>query len=102
MKSRQDKDPTVTLNTQELEAKLDEIERTMGAETARPFRLLLGWVLRLQGMLDGKNVTITRLRKMIFGASTERTRHVEAQQDPNSIASAEMAVEEAKRSDASG
>ena len=97
MKSQPDEDQPVTLNTQELEAKLDEIERVMGAETAQPFRWLLGWVLRLQQLIEARNVTISRLRKMIFGASTEHTRHVEARQDPQAAAGEETAAAEDAR-----
>lgn len=84
MKSKRDEEKAVNLDTQELEAKLDEIERVMGAETARPFRLLLGWMLRLQELLDRKKITIARLRNMIFGSSTERTRSLESPHDGNS------------------
>lgn len=63
----------IELDYDDLQAKLNQIEATMGAELARPFRQLLGWYATLVELLRAKTISIQRLRKMIFGSSTERT-----------------------------
>jgi hypothetical protein len=66
----------VELDLQDLEAKLGQIEQSLGTETARPFRILLSWYLTLLGLIQKKNTTIGRLRRLLFGTRTERTRDV--------------------------
>lgn len=66
----------VELDEADLESKLDQIEAALGAEMAKPFRLLLGWYACLLGLLREKKLSIRRLQKMLFGASTERTSSV--------------------------
>lgn len=66
----------VELDAEQLEAKLNQIERVMGEETARPFRLLLRWYLALLRLIEEKNTSLNRLRRLLFGARTERTRDV--------------------------
>jgi hypothetical protein len=63
----------IELDYDDLQAKLNQIEAAMGAELARPFRQLLGWYATLVELLRAKTISIQRLRKMIFGSSTERT-----------------------------
>jgi hypothetical protein len=62
----------VELDAQQLEAKLDQIEQVMGHETARPFRTLLSWYLKLLTIIQLKNTSIARLRQLLFGKKTER------------------------------
>lgn len=66
----------VELDVQQLETQLDRIEREMGEDTARPFRLLLGWYLSLLRLIEKKNTSLGRLRRLLFGHRTERTRDV--------------------------
>ncbi len=66
----------IELDEADLESKLDQIEAALGAEMAEPFRLLLGWYACLLGLLREKKLSIRRLQKMLFGASTERTSNV--------------------------
>ena len=66
----------VELDVEQLEAKLDQIERALGEETARPFRILLGWYLSLLRLIEQKNTSIRRLRRLLFGPRTERTDEV--------------------------
>jgi transposase len=66
----------IELDEADLESKLDQIEAVMGAEMVQPFRLLLRWYARLLGLLREKKLSIRRLQKMLFGASTERTSSV--------------------------
>jgi transposase len=73
---REPKPEIVELDVKQLETQLDRIEREMGEETARPFRLLLGWYLSLLRLLEKKNTSIGRLRRLLFGHRTERTRDV--------------------------
>jgi transposase len=76
----------VELDVEQLEAKLRRIEEEMGEETARPFRMLLSWYLSLLRLIQQKNTSIARLRRLLFGARTERTRdifnHEEANAEP--------------------
>lgn len=69
----------IELDANQLQARLDQIEQAMGEETARPFRQLLSWYLSLLTFIEQKNATIVRLRRLLFGARTERSRDVEPQ-----------------------
>jgi len=66
----------IELDEADLESKLDQIEAVMGVDMAQPFRLLLHWYARLLGLLREKKLSIRRLQRMLFGASTERTSSV--------------------------
>ena len=66
----------IELDYDQLESKLDQIEAVLGPEMAQPFRQLLHWYSILLGILRDKTISIQRLRKMLFGASTERTSDV--------------------------
>lgn len=66
---------TVTqLRVQELDMILDEVEHTMGAEKAQKLRQLLDSHQTLTQLIQEKNISIARLRKLLFGSRTERTR----------------------------
>jgi len=73
----------VELDAEQLEAKLRHIEQEMGEETARPFRTLLSWYLSLLRLIQQKNTSIARLRRLLFGARTERTRDIVQHEDAN-------------------
>lgn len=64
------------LDVQEIESLLDQVEQALGEPAARPLRLLLGWHVSLVQLIERKNTTISRLRRLLFGAPTERTREV--------------------------
>lgn len=67
--------PTITqLQVQELETILDEVEHALGEEKAQKLWLLLHSHQTLTQMILEKSVSIARLRKLLFGAQTERTR----------------------------
>ena len=66
----------IELDYEELQSKLDQIEAVMGSQMAQPFRQLLGWYTALLGLLRDKKISIQRLKRMLFGASTERTSKV--------------------------
>jgi transposase len=66
----------VELDVEQMHALLDQFEQTLGEQATRPFRLLLQWHQRLVQLIEQKNVTLGRLRRLLFGASTERTREV--------------------------
>lgn len=76
----------VELDVRQLEAQLDEIERTMGEPMSRPFRLLLASYLAVLATVKEKNISINRLRRILFGASTERTRDVAGKVDATATA----------------
>lgn len=66
----------VELNASELESLLDQIEAQLGAQTVSPLRLLLASYLALMRVIESKTASIQRLRRMLFGAKTERTSQV--------------------------
>ena len=67
--------PAVTeLHVQELEIILDEVEQAMGAEKAQKLRQLLHGYLMLTQLIQEKDISLARLRRILFGAQTERTR----------------------------
>lgn len=66
---------TIELDIHELEALLDRIEATMGEEAVRPLRQVVASYLMVLELLREKNISIQRLRRILFGASTgSRTR----------------------------
>ena len=66
----------IELEEADLHSKLNQIEALLGVETAQPFRQLLQWYTVLLGLVREKNFSLARLRKMLFGAATERTSQV--------------------------
>lgn len=67
--------PTVTqLHVPELEMILDEVEHALGAEKAQKLRQLLYSHQTLTQLIQEKNISLARLRRILFGAQTERTR----------------------------
>ena len=62
----------IELDQADLESKLDQIETVVGEDVARPFRQLLHWYVYLLTLLREKKLSIQRLRKMVFGPTTER------------------------------
>jgi hypothetical protein len=67
--------PAVTeLHVPELEMILDEVERALGAEKAQKLRQLLYSHLTLTELIQEKNISLARLRQILFGSQTERTR----------------------------
>jgi len=63
----------IELDEGDLYAKLDQIEAALGADMAKPFRQLLVAHITVLGLLRDKNLSILRLRKIIFGGSSERS-----------------------------
>ena len=79
----------VELDVSQLETTLQQVEQVMGEETARPFRQLLSWYLSLLSLIEYKNITISRLRRLLFGSGTERSCNLEG----NTEAIADSAAE---------
>lgn len=73
MKSHPD---VIELDERELESKLDQIAAVMGEGVAQPFRQLLHWYAFLLQLLREKQLSIRRLRKMLFGAATETSANI--------------------------
>jgi hypothetical protein len=66
----------VELDIENLNVNLNQIEQVMGEQTSRPFRTLLDAYVSLLQLIQEKNVSVGRLRRMLFGVRTERTREV--------------------------
>ena len=66
----------IELDEVDLHAKLDQITAALGDEMARPFRQLLDWYICLLGLLREKKISLGRLRRMLFGARTEKSDNV--------------------------
>ena len=84
---------TIELDEQALQAKLDQIEAALGAEIVEPLRQLLSGYISLLAMLREKNVSIRRLRKLIFGGSSERSSKIMPADDSSSEAAADTGDE---------
>ena len=81
----------IELDEQELHAKLDQIEAALGAEMAQPLRQLLAGYITMLGLLREKNISIQRLRKIVFGSSTERSSKIMPPEDNSSEQGADTA-----------
>ena len=80
--------PTVTeLELGEVERALDFVEEQLGEEAVRPLRLLFSWVLSIRVLLQEKTLSLNRLRRLVFGSSSEKTRDVCPPEEPNDAAS---------------
>jgi hypothetical protein len=82
---------TVTeLDLAEVERAVELVEQHLGADVARPLRLLLMWSGSLLALLQEKNLSLKRLRRLLFGPRTERTCDVvpETRTDANANADA--------------
>lgn len=67
--------PEVTeLHVSELEMILAEVEQALGAEKAEKLRQLLYSHQTLMELIQEKDISLARLRRILFGAQTERTR----------------------------
>jgi hypothetical protein len=64
------------LDVEQMQQQLDQMEQMLGERAIRPFRLLLSGYLSLLQLIEQKNTTLARLRRLLFGARTERTRTV--------------------------
>ncbi len=53
---------------------LDEVEHALGAEKAQKLRQLLHSHQTLTQLIQEKSISIARLRRLLFGPQTERTR----------------------------
>ena len=63
----------IELDIKQLDAHLNQIEQVMGQETSGPFRTLLAAYVSLLQLIQEKNISVTRLRRLLFGPRTERT-----------------------------
>jgi hypothetical protein len=88
----------IELDCNDLQSKLDEIEAVMGAQIVRPFRQLLQWYMVLVDMLRENAISIKRLRKMLFGASTERASKLFPKDSSDPSAEREPAASQASAS----
>lgn len=74
---------TVTeLDLGQVEQALARVEEELGEDVVRPLRLMFAWCLSIHALLQEKNFSLARLRRLIFGARTERTRDVVPEDKP--------------------
>jgi transposase len=66
----------IELNVGKLEALLARIEAELGKEVAEPFRELLHGYQQFLKMLENKELSLRKLRQILFGVKTESTRNV--------------------------
>ena len=66
----------VELSTAQLEALLVKLAGALPAETYQLVETLLRTLQRVTGALEAKNTSLGRLRRMLFGAKTEKTRNL--------------------------
>ena len=89
----------IELDYSDLQSKLDQIEAVMGVQMVQPFRQLLQWYTVLLGMLRDKTISIKRLQRMLFGASTERTSNILPKSSSDQPADTEPAANQGAASD---
>ena len=76
---------TVTeVDLAEIERALAVVEQQLGEEIARPLRLLLIWSRTVLGLLEKNNLSLKRLRRMLFGPRSERTSDLLGEEQPKS------------------
>lgn len=83
----------IELDHSDLQSKLDQIEALTGPELVQPFRQLLKWYVFLLAMLREKSISIKRLKKILFGASTEKTSNLFPDSSSDEPAGTEPAAE---------
>jgi transposase len=71
----------VELGTAQLEALLVQLAGLLPADTYQLVETLLRTLQWVTGALEAKNTTLGRLRRMLFGAKTEKSRHLLAPSD---------------------
>jgi hypothetical protein len=76
----------VELDVEQLKSDLDQMQQVMGEDTSRRFRTLLSAYTSLLQLIQEKDISASRLRRMLFGARTERTRDVSGTRDSTSPA----------------
>jgi transposase len=84
----------IELDYNDLQSKLDQIEAAMGAQIVQPFRQLLQWYAILLEMFRDKTISIKRLKRMLFGASTERTSNLFPKSSADQLANTEPAADQ--------
>jgi transposase len=77
------------LDLAEVERAVELVEQHLGEDVARPLRLLLMWSGSLLALLQEKNLSLKRLRRLLFGPRTERTCDVVAETNANELAAGE-------------
>ena len=70
------KPEVLELDIQKLQTLLEKIRAGLGEDVAVPFQELLGGYQKLLGIIARKEITLQKLRQIVFGAKTERTRDV--------------------------
>jgi hypothetical protein len=70
------KPEVIELDIQKLDMLLETIQDCLGAEVAGPFRDLLDGYRQLLEIIAREKITLGKLRQIVFGAKTERTRDV--------------------------
>jgi len=70
------KPEVIELDIQKLDTLLETIRANLGEEVAGPFRDLLDGYRQLVEIIAREEITLQKLRQIVFGAKTERTRNV--------------------------
>ena len=74
----------IELEIGQLETLLDRIQVHLGEDVAQPFRQLLECYAQLLEMIRNQEISMAKLRKLIFGAKTESSRNVLSTDDDSS------------------
>ena len=74
----------IELEIPRLESLLEKIRAALGEQVARPFRQLLDSHVQLLQVIDNQEISLRRLKQLLFGAKTERTRDVFRTSDASS------------------
>jgi len=66
----------INLDMKELQEYLDQARTTLGEDAYRKLTAALETLAYMTDLVEDKDTTISKLRKIIFGASTEKTRNI--------------------------
>jgi transposase len=70
----------IDLDMKELQDYLDSARSTLGEDAYRKLTAALETLAYMTDLVEDKDITINKLRKILFGASTEKTRNVVGQE----------------------
>ena len=71
----------INLDMKELQGYLDEVRSTLGEDAYKKLTAALETLAYMTDLVGDQDITINKLRKIVFGASTEKTRNIVGKQD---------------------
>ena len=104
-KSRKLSAEVIKVDTRQIDELVDRASTSLSEEDAELFRKIVDSYSYLSEVIADKNTSINRLRKLMFGSSTEKTKNVvgkdkpQANPDPSASADDESSPDESNATD---